>query len=312
MLKNTKTVLTLAVFALMIGGFLFWKSGVTSGNSDQTEFNQKVSNALAEINFAHSADALAVRTATDDLTNFIQYRSGVQLNQANKDSLQQSEESALNQSKRITPAQLAQILTDVSFERLAVLSDADIAEMAETLRGFDPPGGLPASFQTFRNKVKPRANGDGAVQPEKFIDQLKASRDALIVDPSSKEVEMTRTALRNRITYEISNRVNYIAEAEPDFFGGTKGNMTPIQAFLITYSIISDDLLAGNQGQLEQKKNRLQQLVARYGSESYPDPQGFNGYGANGYIYSSPVGFLLDDATTSRILNLIRQQGGLQ
>ena len=121
---------------------------------------------------------------------------------------------------------------------------------------------------------------------------------------------MTRAALYNRMLVEISERVDYLSEADPDFFGGTKGNMTPMQAMLLTYSVVSDDMLVGNQTELQQKETEVQQLASSFGTEPYPSAQGHKAYGVNGYVYSSPTNLLLDDSTTSKILNLIKQKGG--
>ncbi len=298
--------MALTFISLLIGGILFWQANVISGTTGDAEFNQKLRDALAEINFANSNDELAIDTAADNLTNFIYYRSGIQLSEPNRDSLSQSEQSSFSQSKKISQSQLAKILTDVSFERLVTLTDSEINLIAETLRGFNPPGGLPTVYQGVRGRVKPRADGEGAMEPERFVNQIKASRDAFL-DGKSAETEMTKTALHNRITSEISDRVNYLSSAEPSFFGGSKGFMTPMQALLIAYSVVTDDLLVGNQADLEQTKSELQQVASRFASEPYPGHQGYNAYGVNGYLYSSPTNFLLDDATTSRLIHLINQ-----
>lgn len=308
--NNLKLISFCAFVALVMGGVFFWKATSTSSTSNTQEFYQGVRNALSEINLPDSNNAVAINSAADNFSNFINYRSGVQINQSNKNLLTQSEQSAWSNSKRITKADLAQILTDVSFERLVALSDSDINNMAETLRGFNPPGGLPSSYQSIRGSVKVRADGEGAMMPNQFIGQLKSTRDTFVEGSSTKVIEMTRAALYNRMLVELSERVDYLNEADPDFFGETKGSMTPMQAMLLTYSVVSDDMLVGNQNELQQKVTEVQQLASGFGTEPYPSAQGSKAYGANGYVYSSPTNLLLDDSTTSKILNLIKQKGG--
>lgn len=320
MFKNkNKSIVSLSILILLVGGILIWKINTTSGETDKEVFNQEIRNALAELNFpnGNNNDAPTVSAASANFANFISYRSGVQLNQSNKDLLSQSEQSAWSQSKRITTNQLAQILTDVSIEKLVILTDSDINNMSETLRGFNPPGGLPQDYQDVRGLVKPRSNGEGTMNPSEFIAQLKSTRntftDQSIINQSGREREMrlTRTALYNRLINEISKRTDFLTDADPNFFGQTKGEMTPMQAMLVTYSVVADDRVAGNQVDLQQKMSNLQQVASQFGQEPYPNSQGYKAYGVNGYIYSSPTDILLDNAGITRILTLINQEGGI-
>lgn len=312
MINNKFKILGFCVLTVIaIGGMFFWKAVSTSGNSNEQEFHQGIRNALSEISFPDNNSAVAINSATNNLSNFIYYRSGVQLNRTNKNLLAQNEQSAWTNSKRITKTDLAQILTDVSFEKLVTLTDADINNMAETLRGFNPSGGLPSSHQSLRSEVKVRADGEGAMLPNQFINELKSTRDTFIQGTSSKEIDMTKTAFYNRMLVEISERIDYLKAADPEFFGGTNGDVTPLQAMLLTYSVITDDMIVGNQSELQQKETELQQLAAEYGTEPYPSSQGYKAYGLNGYIYSSPTNLLMDDSTTNKILTLIKQKGDL-
>lgn len=310
--KN-KAVMSLGILILLFGGILAWKVNVSSGETNKEVFNQEIRNALAELNFpnGNNNDAPTISAASDNFVNFVNYRSGVQISQSNKNLLSQSEQSAWNQSKRVTTNQLAQVLTDVSIEKLVTLTDSDINNMAETLRGFNPPGGLPPSFQNFRGVIILRSDGEGDMSPNNFVGQLKSTRDVFtdqtITNQSSREREMrlAKTALYNRLINEISGRIDYLSDADPNFFGQTKGEMTPMQALLITYSVVADDRLAGNQSDLQQKMLNLQQVASGFGQESYPSSQGYKAYGVNGYLYSSPTATLLNDTIVERILTLV-------
>lgn len=167
-------VLALGIFALLIGGVSLYKTRVASGTTDEEEFHQTVRNALAELNYSAgtTGNSPTATDTTNNLANFIYYRSGVQLSQANKNSLTLNEYKAQTESKRVTQAQLADILTTVAFEKLVTLSDTDINAMAETLRGFNSPD-LLINYPGFRQSVNLRANGEGTINPAIFIAQLK-------------------------------------------------------------------------------------------------------------------------------------------
>lgn len=315
MVNPKKLAITLSLFALLISGVFLWKTTATSGTTDDEQFHQEMRNALAEINFSNGNNLVAVNTTTSNLANFIYYRSGIQINQSNKNLLNQSEQNALDHSKRINKYQLAQILTDVAYEKLVTLSDADINSMAENLSGFYAPNMLPV-FQDGRRFVRLRANGEGTMEPNSFISRLKSIRNNLItVSPKAENgllTDVTRSAFTNRLESEITNCANSLTGAEANFFGGSANNdMTPAQAMLITYAVATDDMLMGNQNELQQKMTEFQQTISQYWGASYPSPQGQRAYGVNGYIYSTPVNIILDDNATARILNLIQERGNL-
>lgn len=234
------------------------------------------------------------------------------MSQANKDFLQQSEQQALSQSKTIMPADLSQILATVANERLASLSDTDIDNITETLRGFSHPN-LPAGFQQSRRElVKLRRNGEGTIPVADFKNQLKEARDVEFAARnrtgafSAFRISAQRSAISSRINSEVNSRVNQLVNANPDFFLNSQNAMTPIQAMLIAYSVASDDFLVGNQGDITQQLQSIQQGISRVTNSTYPSPQGHQAYGINGYIHSSPVNYTFDDITAMKILNLIQ------
>lgn len=310
--KRNLTFLTISACIIFAIGTLFLKTQTSTGITYQAAVNQKLNNALAEIGAANRGNPNAVNLFSENLANFMSYRSGVQLSQANKDSLQHNEQRALSQSKTITPADLSQILATVANERLADLSDSDIDNITETLRGFSHPN-LPAGFQQARrNLVKLRGNGEGTVAAADFKNQLKEARDVEFAARnrtgtfSAFRISTQRFAISSRITSEVNMRVNQIASANPDFFLNSEKGMTPIQAMLIAYSIASDDLLLGNQADVGQQLQSIQQGISTATNSSYPSPQGHRAYGMNGYVYSSPVNYTFDDVTATKILNLIQ------
>lgn len=320
MSQNKKLItLSLAMFVALTAGVFMWTATTTSGTTDSAEFKQEIRNAISEANLAKNNDTTAIYATPDNLANFIYNRSGIQFSQTNKDSLRLIEQQAWNQSKRITQGGLANALTQVSFERLVNLSDTDIDNMAVTLTGFDAPG-LSNFYQGSRDTVVLRFTGEGRMTKTAFKNQVQFARDnavacqsiALCSSEEMFQYEMTRAALRNRIANEISIRMNSLGRADENFSGGNIDDMTPAEAMLISYSVVTNDLIAGSQSELLQKMSALQQTRSQLANKSFVSPQGYRAFGTNGYLHSSPATLLLDDATTARILTLIKQEGNIQ
>ena len=115
------------------------------------------------------------------------------------------------------------------------------------------------------------------------------------------------SAASSRISLEIERTINALADASPEYFGTAKSKLTPLQAILITYAIVADDHLGYNQVGLNQRMQTMQQRISQAIGEPYPAGQ--RAYGDNGYITPMPVSVALNDATVSRILNLIEERG---
>jgi hypothetical protein len=317
MLRNNKTILVaFTVIAFVIAGGLFWKLNSVHGVAASEEFKQRLRNALSELNLSNNQTLASANASSNSLSDFIYYRSGVQLSPANKDSLAQIQLNSLAQTKKVSQDELAQIITDVAFEKLVTLSDANINRMSDSLCGCSDPN-LPPSFH--RNTVKLRANGEGIMPKSTFVSQIQYARDTEISDQRNAgripplQRQANRLALQNRISKDISNRSNFLVAANPNFFDGSSNNdMTPTQALLLTYSLVADDSLADNQADLNQRMLAEQQYMSTYLGRPYPSPQGLKAYGLNGYIYSTPTDLLLDDSGVTRVLNLIKERSNIQ
>jgi hypothetical protein len=302
---RSKKVLTLLSITLCVSVVLivtaFWKTNVSSGVTDLEVLNQEINNGLTEINLPTSNNLNAINSAADNFANFVNYRSGVQINQTNKDLLKSTEQNFRTGSKKITPAQLSQILTDVTLERLPNLTNIDIGNATESLKGFTAPD-LPLRFQQGRNNVTLRANGEGAMPASTFQSEVTGIRD-------SGTNKFMQSAISSRISLEVERKVNMLSDASPENFGNAKSSLTPLQAMLITYSVVTDDPLAYNQSGLNQKMQNTQQGISQAIGGPYSSPANQRAFGENGYLYSSPANLVLNDATIARILNLIAERG---
>ena len=152
-------------FCALVIGVLTWNSNTSSGSTTTEEYYQKVRNGLAEISIPTNNNINSINAAPDSLSNFIYYRSGVQISSLNKNTLRSAEQDAWSTSKRVDATTLTQIITDITIERIPTLSDSEIARITESSRGFSSPD-LPASFDLGRQKVKLRASGLGRMSAD--------------------------------------------------------------------------------------------------------------------------------------------------
>ena len=252
-MKKWTSIITVFCFCAVMLGALIWKLNVSSGVTATEEYVQMVRSGLAEINLPKSNDSSLVNAVPEDISNFIQSRSGISFSQSNRDLLRSAEQNARNNSKEVDASDLTRILTDIAAERLPSMSDSEIANITNSLRGFNAPG-LPQLYQNGRSIVKLRASAYRGMTANDFSSELTKAQDG---ESSSKVLQgLIYTSLEK----EIDQRIDIIRQADPQFFGGTKSRMTPAQALLITYSVIADDPLF-SQAEIAQRMQSNQQLA---------------------------------------------------
>lgn len=306
--RNNKHMKKWRLFAIgfglcaLLGAAFVSLTKTSSGTTETEEYYQQIRNGLAEINIPASNNINSINSAPGSLSNFIYYRSGVQLSSVNKNALRSAEQNAWNDSKRVDAATLTQILTDIAIERIPTLSDAEIAGITELSRPFNAPS-LPQSFQLSRRNVLLRASGYGRMPTEQFSSELTDLRNGGI------QGRVAKNLIYVSLADEVNGLVDTLRNVDPQFFGGTKSSMTPTQALLVAYAVIADDALTDNQAGLSQKMLDVQQLNVRATNTSFPSPVGFKAYGDNGYLHSSPTSIILNDASVSRLLTLIQERG---
>lgn len=288
-------------FCTLVFGALTWKLNTSSGITATEEYHQKIRNGLAELNLPRSNDVASINATPQRISNFIHYRSGVQISGSNRNILRSAERNAWNDSKRVDAATLTQILTDIAIERIPATSDSEITGITDSLRGFNAPG-LPEGFVKGRSQVKFRASAVSRMPADEFNLELTKIRNDGV--PGI----VTKNLIYISMASEVNRRVNTIRQADPEFFGGTQSRMTPAQALLVAYAVIADDPLI-NQAELAQKMQDRQQVNSRASRSSFPNPRGHKAFGDNGYLHSSPTGILLNDASVERLLTLIQERG---
>lgn len=263
----------------------------------------------SEVQFAKAGDdAKNVRASVESAVQFMRRRSGVDLRGQTKTRLADMEASALaGASRRITPEELSEIIAATALERISVASDDEINRAAETLKGFDAPD-LPDSFRRGRTQVRLRSSLASGMSEEKFVSSVKAIRDAnsIIKDTLLKPVA-TRMAAN-----EVQACARNLSEAVPEQFGNASTGLTPLQAVLIAYSVVSEDRLAYSAANLQKRMQFLQEAVTKTIGRPYPSPNGHFAYGPNGYLVSTPLDICFDEQTVNLLLNHIAERSAIQ
>jgi hypothetical protein len=306
-----------AVACLTLVGTLAWRSSArqqTLAEQGRRQMAARVRDGVgSEVHFApaHSSST-NVRASVNEAAQFIHKRSGAQLGGAAKNRLAALEEETLNGARRrISLAELSEIMSATALERLADISDPEITRLDQTLRGFDDPN-LPAGFRRERF-LKMRVGRGSRMEPEKFAAQVKALR-AQIGTPAGQVFE---SYTRRVVGEEIRKKVSLFSEAVPEQFGGvwdvahnTDGavGLTPLQAFLVAYSVASEDQLADSEVNLNKKMTTLHDSIVDFIKEDYPSPDRHTAYGVNGYIFSSPLDLVFDERTVNALLDRIAER----
>ena len=246
-----------------------------------------------------------VRNSVDSVKNFIQQRSGLEMSEAVESRLATMERDTLDgASKRITPDELSDVLTQTLLERIHNLNDAEITHAADALRGFDAPD-LPAEVKATRNSVMLRANGKGSMPANVFIDRAREFRERTFIP----QLLLSFMGLaRSEVSKVVQNRLENLSAALPEQWGqATRDGLTPLQAYLITYSATSDDYLWYSQQNLQGLMKSSEQIQTQvYGH--YSSAEGWRAYGVNGYMYSTPLDLVFDQRTTTRLLDRLEQR----
>jgi hypothetical protein len=316
-LRQGVTLLVLACAVAATAGV--WHSSAFKENDKaavKREFHERVRDGIGREAYfrPRGGSAESVHPSVNSMAQFIERRSGVKLSGATKNRLAEMEERVQSGHARgLTVGELSHIITVTTVERVATLSDQEIAHVDDTLRGFKAPG-IPSNFS--RDLHLPDGYVFIGTPPEKTTAQLKAVRDQL----NGPTGEVFQAMIGQHVRKRVQSRASYLSEAVPEKFGNMwdvandqergagDGGITPLQATLIAYSLVSSDALSDSDASLEKRMRRFQSAASRVLGQPYPGPDGHRAYGVNGYHFSSPLDLLFDERVVNRILDRIAER----
>ncbi len=302
--NKIRNLLILGYVAVLLIAFVVIKSDTTTGVTTSEVYKQQVRNGLAEANVPKSANPGEIEAGVNSLSDFVYNRSGVQLSFVNKNHLRTTEQNFSTDSRKVRSKVLAQIISKIAVEQIPQLSDAQIASITDSFRGFYAPG-VPAAYAQSRNYTAMRASGRGRLPVEQFKKEFTDLRNGGI------ESRLAQSMIYVAVYDEVETKMRAITDADPQFFG-PDSTMTPMQAVLVTYAVVTDDGLANDQTTLNQKLQTFHQSLQQVSGHNFPSPQGHKAFGDNGYFFSSPASFLLSEANINRLIGLIQERGDWQ
>lgn len=306
----------LVLFCTAFVGARYWHSSATQSNqsaANKQQFYARIRDGVGrEVQLAAPSDSPEnVRASVNSVDNFIFKRSGAKLSGRTKTRLAEMEARALSgASRRITGAELNDILATTALERLSTLTNQEIAHVDDTLRGFNAPD-LPKKYR--RLDLIPRAGLLLPMSSEKFIGRMKEMRDQVTAGGN----EIFRGMAHEAVEDNARNRVKLLSDAVPEKFGGARdvvndkegsAGITPLQAVLIAYSVASEDFLCDSESNLNKRMKAIQANLTKLNGQNFPSPDGHFAYGANGYLVSSPLDLSFDERTVNILLDHIEER----
>ncbi len=306
-------ILLMALFvSAIVAGTNLWHSSADNDSQDgRGQFVARLRDGLGDVSFSTpSSSPGKVRSSVKSVAGFMKRRSGLTLSHASESRLSELEERAVGgNARRLSASDLSTILTQAVYERIASLTDQEIEQAVEATRGFDAPD-LPDAYKGGRSNIKIRASWGGPKVTESLTTQVRHFRS----QAQSGDVTL-KLLLGNFVSKEVESRARLLNEALPSEFiqrgalqSSSTVELTPAQAFLIAYSVVSDDPLLDSEANLHKQLHRVRAARAKHAGH-YPSPEGHFAYGTNGYLYSSPLGLLLNEQTVNRLLQLVEEGG---
>ncbi|MEN3332351.1 MAG: hypothetical protein V7641_1716 [Blastocatellia bacterium] len=258
------------------------------------------------------------RVAVASVRTFIRQRSGLDMGDAVESRLADMEAMTLSaHARHISSDELTDLLTQTLLERVRTLKDEEISRAANLLGCADC---TQADAIPDKAKVRPRASGEGTVSAKAAIDAIKRVRDQAVI--SSVLLPMISLA-RSGIAREIKRRLTAFSYSLPEQWGNVDSEgLTPLQAYLVAYSVAADDYLWYSQANLQSVMKRAEQMRLAADGQSAGSSESSSpsldsrlnqrtAFGVNGYIFSSPLDLILDKETTTRLLDHIEERSRL-
>lgn len=243
----------------------------------------------------------------ESVASFIQRRSGTALSGTVKSRLLSLQTQVQSGTRRkLTVSDFSRILTEVLLEDVEGLSDTDIAYIANSMRTV-PAWDAPSDIVTML-----RETGGIVLPPNEFVSYAKAFRDE-----STAEAIAWRNSSADRLQQEVKTRLQWYGEVLPSWQGAITSGVTPSQAILVAYSVVSDDPMLGSDADLRQTMQNVHNFLSQeYASKpsfvqlqaaSQAALQTQSPYGTTGYLFSSPLKFFFDETTLSRLLQRMEE-----
>jgi hypothetical protein len=280
------TIAACSLLVIGIAAFTPKRSTVAQG-SNLKKFHELLRRGVgAEVTFAGKGSAENARRSVDSVTNFIRRRSGLEFKEEAIRRLIALEAGVRQGTgRRIGVGTLRKALADALRERLDSLTETEIGTVADAL------GGATIRF---------RSNQLGNLPRETFIRQLRDYRNGDTL------VRLAANRALDALGEELAVRVDHLSAAIPEQWGeAPQRGLTPLQAWLVAYSIVSDDYLWYSEGDLKKIRRSMERSPGKSGVHKTSDR--IFPYGVEGYIFSTPLDLVFSDAAVNELIDMFEE-----
>jgi hypothetical protein len=271
---------SVVLIAVAFGSFGVWRSLAVPKQPIASSIHESIKRGLgSEVKFASPGDPKGqIVASVESVDNFLFQRAGLRMSKETKDRLATMEENTLNGiTRRLSAEDIVVSLTGTINERLSYLTDQEI-DFAE--RTMQKDGSL----------VLPRRSPAYAVTPEQFGTNARQLRDNL-----RQGNQVARDMVQRVVDESVYDRLSLFSEAVPDKFAGFDG-FTPLQALVLSYSIVADDNLSGSSEDLKQAGIAVKANDRK-------------AFGKEGHVFRAPIDFIFNRKTSARLLANLERRG---
>lgn len=273
---------SVVLIAVAFGSFGVWRSLAVPKPPIGSSIHESIKRGLgSEVKFASPGDPKGqIVASVESVDTFLFQRAGLRMSKETKDRLATMEENTLNGiTRRLSAEDIVVSLTGTINERLSYLTDQEI-DVAERI------------MQKDGTLLLLRRSAEYAVTPEDFVTNARQLRDSL-----RQGNEVARDMVQHVIDETVYDRLSLFSEAVPEkFAGGLQNGFTPLQALVLSYSVVADDYLNGSGEDLKQ---------AGVSAKA----NGKKAFGREGHVFRAPIDFIFNRKTSARLLENLERRG---
>ena len=272
---------SVVLIAVAFGSFGVWRSLAVPKQPIASSIHESIGRGLGnEVKFASPGDPKGqIVASVESVDKFLFERAGLRMSKETKDRLATMEENTLNGiTRRLSAEDIVVSLTGTINERLSYLTDQEI-DVAERM------------MQKDGTLVLLRRSAEYAVTREEFVTNARQLRDNL-----RKGNAVARDMVQHVVDESIYDRISLFSEAVPQFAGGLQNGFTPLQALVLSYSVVADDYLNGSSEDLKQAGISVK-------------ANGRRAFGREGHVFRAPIDFVFNRKTSARLLENLERRG---
>jgi hypothetical protein len=282
------------VVVIVVGAAVFTKMRVRSAPPYAANFAAGVQAGIAS-QAPCPTSPRGVQQAVENAASFITYRSGTTLSEQVKKKLVQIEQSTMSGATDaigLTRQQVKDVIAANFMNTASSVTDAQITDMANNSLRVMPcvVDKRPAEVQLRGSK--------GNFDSETFVKKAIEFRDG-----STPEALSLRSTAATLIGQEVDSSLDGLAYACPEQW--KVGYYSPYRIFILTYALVTDDLLINSQTQIVDQMQSTENWLYSNRGISCPSA-GRCPFGDHGYIYCTPMSIFFGQGVQTDLLNRIQ------